>query len=107
MADEDVRVDDAPKAKERGGYERLVVAVARELDMPAAHVRRVLDHYHEVLRDEVWQRGRVSVPKVAVYQVRRRKARRVRMEHEGEVAVFDIPEHDAVVVRATRNWRVK
>lgn len=106
MSDLDERVDASPSKRERVGYERLVVAVARELDMPAKHVRRVLDHYHEVLRDEVWQRRRVSVPKVGVYRVRQRKARAV-VNPQNRSELMQLPTTESVAFRASKNWRVK
>lgn len=75
----------------------IIRRTAEEMGLPMNHVQRVVDHYFEVLRDEVWQRGRVVVRKLASFRVRKVKARTC-----GHVQA---PEHDAVLVRATKNWR--
>jgi nucleoid DNA-binding protein len=108
VADLDQRADEAPKKRKKdpAGYARLVIAVARELDMPAVHVRRVLDHYHEVLRDEVWQQRRVHVPKVGVYRVRQRKARAV-VNPQKRDELVQLPMTEGVAFRASKNWRTR
>lgn len=82
-----------------------VAAVARELRLDRKHVREVVEHFLEVLRDDVWLTGRVAIPRFGVFRVKRKKARRVKNPNGPEL--LWLPEHEAVSFRASKNWRVR
>lgn len=107
MAEVDARVDATrrKKSRKRAGFARVVAAVARELDIPVTHARRVIEHYHEVLRDEVWQYGRVMVPKLGSFRVRQRKARRITAPPGTEAGDISLGPTETISFRATSNWR--
>lgn len=82
----------------------IVKEAAAELDMPASHVRRVVEHYAVVLRDAVWHQGRVHLPHFGVFAVRKRRRRRIVNPPDIGGEQY-LPAHEAVAFRASKNWR--
>ena len=81
----------------------MIAAVAREGDLPQDHVRRVVEHFLEVLRDEVWQQGRVEVRNFGTFTVRRRKGKPMNLNGQR----VEVPPAEVVKFRASKNWRTK
>lgn len=47
----------------------LILATARELALPPAHVERVVNHYLGVVRDETWSKGTVAIADFGWFKV--------------------------------------
>lgn len=86
-----------------GTYGVIIRETAQELGLKPMHVRRVMEHLLEVLRDHVWQDGRVLVPRLGSFRVKERKGRSV--VAPGKLRADEIPAHRAVTFRAAKNWR--
>lgn len=72
--------------------------------LPATHVRRIVEHWLEVLRDEVWSSKRVHVPRLGVFRVCRRKRRKL-CDPNNPAKKLTLPSHERVVFRPSKNWR--
>lgn len=85
----------------------IIRALARESRIPQTKAARLVEHFLEILRDDVWAKKRVNIPKLGVFRVTKQKARRVTWRHEGEEGWVDVPERDVVSFRASKQWRTR
>jgi nucleoid DNA-binding protein len=84
-------------------FDRLIATVALERQLTKRHTRAVIEHAFEVLRDAVWQDGRVMVPRVGSFFIRTRAARGCRMPRTKDYRI--LPPVQVVSFRASPNWR--
>lgn len=79
-------------------------AIAARLQVRTTDVERVLAAFIAELREHVWVTGRISIPHLGTFKIRRRKKRLVRDPvHPGEQLA--LPAHRVVAFRASKDWR--
>lgn len=82
---------------------RIITTVAKARGLRVADVEATVEAFLEELRAQTLARGRLVWPQFASFEVRQRKARRIRTP-DGS-AVCALPARRVVAVRPTRNWR--
>lgn len=84
-------------------YAELVATVARERRITKKLAAEVIEHTLAVIRDEVWQSGRLVLPSFGAFSVRRHKERIIRNPATGES--MGLPAAERIGFRPSRNWR--
>ncbi len=84
-------------------YKRLLAYVADVEGTTRAVAVRVIERYIAELPELVWASGRLVVPGLAVFVVRKTKARRVRNPATGKL--MRLPSGRAVKARVVAAWR--
>ncbi len=87
------------------GFARAIQISAIELQVRPDVLRGQVEHFLAVLRDEVWQRGELTVPEFGRFRVVPVKKRLV-LVPDGSKR-FRVPDHQVVKFRAFPNWRRK
>jgi len=95
-----------PRERLSRPYEELLDGLADELELPKRTVRHVVEMFNLRLSQSVWERGRLRVPDLATFSVRKRKARPIvdpnapRAERR-----IQLPAHEVVLARVAKSWR--
>lgn len=84
-------------------FRSLVHAVAEAEGQSQRRVAGALRRFFAELGEAVWASGRVSIPGLGTFEVRRRRARRVATP--GDLHVMMLPESQVVVCRVAARWR--
>lgn len=84
-------------------FANLIDATAVTSKMTKKHTRLALENFFQHLSDAVWATGRVSVPGLASFRVRTRKARNISNPQTGEP--MTLPRSRAVIARVASAWR--
>jgi DNA-binding protein HU-beta len=82
----------------------LLGTASAELRMPVAVLERTVEAFLEVLKDTVWQEGRIHWPGFGVFRIRRRKARKVNAP-PGQKRAIKVAAFNAVTFTASKTWR--
>jgi nucleoid DNA-binding protein len=82
----------------------LVSFIAASAGVTQDVARRVLAALRAELPDAVWKHGRVNIPGVAVFTVRRRKARRL-VDPNDTSRLMRLPPSKVVFARVAGEWR--
>jgi nucleoid DNA-binding protein len=85
--------------------DEIIAEVARAAGVYQREAKKVIETFLSVLRDEVWQRGHVTIHEFGRFEVKRRKARVCIPPPSAKTEVVRIAGHDAVTFRAAKNWR--
>lgn len=93
------------KPSKPGTYARFVEDVAWIHSLPKAKTRTLLEYAFANIAHTTWRDGRISIPGLATFRVRERKARNVRNPDTDMPMV--VPAHRVVVARVAKGWRTK
>lgn len=85
--------------------DEIIAEVARAAGVYQREAKKVIDSFLAVVRDEVWQRGHLTIHEFGRFEVKRRKARVCIPPPTANCDVVRIAGHDAVTFRPSPNWR--
>lgn len=86
------------------GVGGIVTRTARQLRETKLSVVRMLEHVVSLLVVEVVTKGKVNVPGLGTFYVRRRAARRINAP-PGRVGEVQLPARSELAFRAEKRWR--
>lgn len=84
-------------------FPNLIAATAAATQLSQALARLVLEAFFEQLAEAVWAQGRVAVPGLGLFQVRRRRAHRIVNPQTNRPVLIDA--HRSVYARVAKSWR--
>lgn len=86
-------------------FDELIATVARQQFASKKTTRGIIEAFIAALGEAVWERGRLVVPGLGAFNVRRRVARNVR--HPETAEAVRLPAREVVTCRVSKHWRTR